>query len=128
MKVLKNLWEHIFMNKQKCMCSCIERIGNLTFLCLVVDDIIYDWYNNFWKLIHVKYRWISIHTNCMELIAVLHKDKITLIISYESSLKIRYYDYLLPFYCAFLILSRQFSILPILSFAIGFLNFINSLV
>lgn len=128
MKVVKSLWEHIFMNKQKCMGSCVEWISDLTFLCLDIDDIIYYWYNRFWKFIHVEYGWISIHTNRVELITVLNKEYITLIISYESSLKTLYYNYLLPYKRAFFILSRQPSILPILSFAIGFLNFINSLV
>lgn len=110
------------------MGSSIERISNFTFLSLGIDNIINNRYDSFRELIHVEYRRVSIHANSMKLIAILNKYKNTLITSYASSLNIKYYYSLLPYKREVFILSRQFSILAILAFAIGFLNFINSLV
>lgn len=60
MQVREDGGEHILMDKQKAMGSCVEGIGNFGLLSLLIDDTIDHVNDLFGEVIKIKDWWISV--------------------------------------------------------------------
>lgn len=86
MDVSEDRGKHVFMDKQKTMRPCVESIGNFGLLSLLIDDAIDHVDDLFGKVIEVENRWVCIKADRVEAIAILNKNRVTLMMSSANSL------------------------------------------
>ena len=72
LKIVKNIFQYLFVDKKKGVGSSVKRICHFASNCLFIDDIVDNRNDRFGEIVEVENRRKGIEANGMELVTILH--------------------------------------------------------
>jgi hypothetical protein len=127
-EVEQDAFQHVFVHEEEAMGPCVESVGNLGLLALLIDDAVNDVDDLLAELVEIEDGRVGIEAHCVETIAVLHRIHLTLMMSSAKSENSLYYSCFKCLRRASPILAISSVIFPMWLLAIWLRYLMNSLV